>query len=388
MGEMGVPGRRGQQGNVGSQGLLGLEGPEGIQGIPGIDGAVGSNGPTGFTGPTGYTGPTGFTGCTGPTGYTGHTGPFMAGYTGPTGPTGISGSPGITSLSMNRAINDALIPYSTTANVSTFVSSSLTTSLASYLTTNQMSDALTSRLLPYVTLPQMTLQIATSLSPYSTTSATNALLLSSMALCCTTTGNNTMSGTLRCTNTTPSISPTTGSVVIDGGMGVNGALYVNGTSFFLSPIQCSGSCTFKKSITVQSIRESVQQYVFDARTYVPGGPIILDFSVGGVVSIPTDFSFLSNFRCNIINVPTDPATTYEITLVYRQSSTNYYCTSIALYDVSGKLFYGPSSVKFHNTVQITTYPAIIYQTFTILCFHNSSGALITREVLCTSMKVF
>jgi hypothetical protein len=183
------------------------------------------------------------------------------------------------------------------------------------------------------------------------------------------------------------VSPLTGSMVIEGGMGVNGALYVNGQSHFLSSLFCSELCTFQKGIIVQNVAKKIQQYQFNP-SMVAGAPLVVDYSIGSVLLLPTDFSFVSNFHCTIINIPVDRSITYEISLVYKQTSTNYYCTTIELYDVSGALVYGPSAVKFHNNIQITTYPVIIYQTFTVVCFNNISGTSPTREVLCTSMKVF
>jgi hypothetical protein len=350
---------------------------------------MGVPGPIGAPGPMGIQGPTGLMGKVGKTGNTGNDGPV--GDTGPMGPPGESGASGITSYSMNNAISDALIPYSTIDRMESFVLDHVSSSLSPYSTTMQIMETIPSLLTPYITLSTIGTILQTSLQSYPTIITTNELITNTFALCCTLSGNNIVHGTFHSMNNTPSTSPSTGSVVIHGGMGIMGTLFVGGNSSFLSPIDFNSSCTFHNNIIVTTLRKTIhpyiQPFIFPGQNSSPS-TITFDYTKGSVFLLPTDFPFFSHFHCTIINVPLDTSTTYECTISYKQSSTNYYCTSISLYDSDNNILYGPSPVKFCTSTQITTYPVIVYQTFTILCFKNISGSLITREVLCTSMNIF
>jgi hypothetical protein len=111
---MGLPGASGYVGRDGATGLtgatgvgltgatgLGVTGDTGATGYQGVQGSTGPRGLTGATGQTGSTGATGFQGVQGATGYTGATGadstvPGATGSTGPIGSTGATGYTGAT----------------------------------------------------------------------------------------------------------------------------------------------------------------------------------------------------------------------------------------------------------------------------------------------------
>jgi hypothetical protein len=94
-GSVGAQGPGGYAGSVGAQGPVGYAGSIGAQGPQGPTGYAGSVGPTGPQGPQGYSGSVGPTGPQGPTGYTGSVGPTgPQGYSGSFGPTGPQGPSG------------------------------------------------------------------------------------------------------------------------------------------------------------------------------------------------------------------------------------------------------------------------------------------------------
>jgi collagen type VII alpha len=88
-GVQGPVGPQGVQGPQGPQGVQGVQGPQGVQGVQGPQGVQGVQGPQGITGPIGPQGPQGVQGPTGPQGPQGVRGP-----TGPQGPVGVQGPTG------------------------------------------------------------------------------------------------------------------------------------------------------------------------------------------------------------------------------------------------------------------------------------------------------
>lgn len=93
IGADGATGPTGYTGSAGTNGIDGATGATGAIGYTGSQGTAGLNGDTGATGPTGATGVTGYTGSEGAAGTNGTDG--ATGLTGATGPTGYTGSAGI-----------------------------------------------------------------------------------------------------------------------------------------------------------------------------------------------------------------------------------------------------------------------------------------------------
>ena len=228
-------------------------------------GSLGVTGPTGMS-PTGPTGPTGQASTvTGPTGFTGPTGPQITGPTGPqiTGPTGVTGPVSAATLNSVNASNVNITTVSTnatffptfvdatTGNLGIRANSTLrfvpsagqlrinTLDLASNQTitwgdgsspTVIQATSGTGYMRAYLNNDSTTRQLF-----YGTVVGTNAGMLIGNGTNPTqtldvrgniVTANSTWVGNLSVTNTTISISSTTGALLVAGGVGIVGNVYI------------------------------------------------------------------------------------------------------------------------------------------------------------------
>ena len=185
-GSFGATGVTGYTGSFGATGVTGYTGSLGATGATGVTGYTGSFGATGATGVTGYTGSFGDTGATGVTGYTGSFG--ATGATGVTGYTGSFGATGVTGY---------------TGSMSTIASSIATTGSVS---TNS------AHFLTFVDSNSSANQVINTASNF--TINPNSGLLTTFKV--------------YVNGSTTSTSTTTGALVVDGGAGVGGNMYVGG----------------------------------------------------------------------------------------------------------------------------------------------------------------
>jgi hypothetical protein len=101
-----------------------------------------------------------------------------------------------TTSQMNGAIATALVPYSTTTQVTSAIGTATSpllptatynSSIANYSTTSQMNTAISTALVPYSTTTLMNSAIATAIAPYSTTSQMNTAISTALTPYSTTT---------------------------------------------------------------------------------------------------------------------------------------------------------------------------------------------------------
>ena len=165
-----------------------------------IAGATGARGQTGATGSTGSTGSTGDTGSTGETGSTGPTGPEgLVGLRGPIGPKGSTGA---------------------TGDTGTFDTSSI---IVFSNTTDSTSPAIGA-----VVIEHGGLGVTGNVYIGQHLSAKTAELGQGVSI--------SEQGMIRVANTTDSTSPSTGSVLLEGGLGLMGAMST-GTGLYLPTAQ-------------------------------------------------------------------------------------------------------------------------------------------------------
>ena len=116
------------------------------------------------------------------------------------------------------------------------------------------------------------------------------------------------------TNTTPTTSPTTGALVVSGGAGVGGGLFVGGVSSFIGIIS-TGLSTFTNTLEILSNVGSVS------------GATTLSYTSGQTYYVTPSATWSIAFT----NVPTNPANYSTIlTVVVNQGSTAYTATSITI----------------------------------------------------------
>ena len=133
----------------------------------------------------------------------------------------------------------------------------------------------------------------------------------------TTSGSSNITGTnnsFLITNTTPTTSPTTGALVVSGGAGVGGGLFVGGVSSFIGIIS-TGLSTFTNTLEILSNVGSVS------------GATTLSYTSGQTYYVTPSATWSIAFT----NVPTNPANYSTIlTVVVNQGSTAYTATSITI----------------------------------------------------------
>lgn len=153
-GPTGPTGATGPTGPTGASGANGVTGDTGPTGPAGTSGANGMTGDTGPTGPAGTPGANGMTGDTGPAGASGPTGPTGLGYTPLTSTTSVTIGTGSKTFTVNVtasqtafAVGQTVRAFSTsdptkfmTGNISTFMSNSLSITVASLGGSGTYSD--------------------------------------------------------------------------------------------------------------------------------------------------------------------------------------------------------------------------------------------------------
>ena len=168
-GDTGYTGSQGVVGFVGSQGIVGFVGSTGTQGQVGFVGSTGTQGQVGFVGSQGLLGYTGSTGTQGITGFTGSTG--TQGQVGFVGSTGTQGTTGFTGSTGTQGVT-GFTGSTGTQGVTGFVGS-----------------------------------VGAGISGISSTGTTGPFTIS---------------------NTTNASSTTTGALIVVGGVGVGGTVYLGG----------------------------------------------------------------------------------------------------------------------------------------------------------------
>ena len=138
--------------------------------------------------------------------------------------------------------------------------------------------------------------------------------------------------------------------------------------------------TNKNNFTLLSV-QSIYENVIVA---VTNPSIILDYNVGSIFYLPSDFVLSSNFSISITNIPTDVTKTYSVTLVYNQASTLYYSNLCKVTDTAGAFILGNASTflspRFNGAVTIVSSPNLIYQNYNIISI-ASAGGVYTRYVV-------
>ena len=221
VGPTGPQGVTGPQGPQGPQGVTGPQGPQGVTGPQGPQGVTGPQGPQGVTGPQGPQGPQGVTGPQGPQGVTGPQGPQ-----GPENPaaTNIKGGntgsiliQAATSVTTFIPIGDAGKLLQSDGTTADWAATGTITVGYSVYSNQEYITQLTTATLPSTRYPTM----AIGAGGY-------AALGSTLDLVYDTADKILTVGGITLSNTTDSDSTNSGALIVAGGVGIGGNLYVGG----------------------------------------------------------------------------------------------------------------------------------------------------------------
>lgn len=145
--------------------------------------------------------------------------------------------------------------------------------------------------------------------------------------------------------------------------------------------------------TIQSIDKMYENTlaVSVSSTTTPWFPYTLDYSLGSIFYIPTNYSTPTNFSIIITNIPTDTTKSYSITLIYYQPINTFYCNSIRCTDTSNTYILG-TSTTFGTPLFNGGYPALnnapnlIMQQFSIVSLYTSGSNGITTRYISSSVS--
>ena len=178
-------------------------------------------------------------------------------------------------------------------------------------------------------------------------------------------GNLFGSGTVTFTNTTPSVSNTTGAVIIDGGLGVGGSIYAG--SIYTNGVLVGVGSALLTEINPQNFVSTVSSTSPDtgAITIAGGLGVAGNVFVGSNVGVIGDLSV--NSRLYVIGDSSFSGMTYLNKISEKILSIPLVSTSYTFDFLNG------SAILFlNNLIQTTNYtvnfinvPAYLYQTFTI-----------------------
>ena len=166
----------------------------------------------------------------------------------------------------------------------------------------------------------------------------------------------------------------TGPTGSTGVTGTSGAIILNTSNVF----------TNANEFTLVTVKNVYEKVVLG----VSSPSVILDFSLGGIFYLPTDFVFSSNIPVTITNIPTDNTKTYTVTLIYYQSTTLYYSSTCKVSDTTGAYILGSATLftapKFNGPVSIVNSPNLIYQNFNIISLATIAGVFTRHVVSCVN----
>ena len=233
---------QGLQGIQGTQGLQGMEGMQGMQGTQGIQGELGSQGIQGYFGTQGITGNQGVQGVQGVLGVQGVQG--VLGVQGTQGTQGVQGTQGTQGLQGIQGTQggqgtqglQGVIGYTgSQGDDGVFVGP-----IAPINTEILWLDTLENALIPMIPLAGTTDQILAKAS----NNDYDLIWKDSPTLQVITDKGSSTNKPITIINTTSSTSTTTGALIIAGGVGIGGSLYVGNTSTFVGDIYPSVSNTY------------------------------------------------------------------------------------------------------------------------------------------------
>jgi len=112
----------------------------------------------------------------------------------------------------------------------------------------------------------------------------------------------------------------------------------------------------------------------------PWFPYTLDYDLGSVFYIPSDYETSVNFSCNIINIPTDTNKVYLISLVFYQPNNKIYCNKLKITDTKNNFIFGSTdeyvTPLFENgQTTLLRSPNLILQQFFIYSIPDSKGKI-------------
>jgi len=133
----------------------------------------------------------------------------------------------------------------------------------------------------------------------------------------------------------------------------------------------------------ESINENMTK-VQESSENAPWFPYTLDYSLGSVFYIPSDYETSVNFECNIINIPTDTTKVYLISLIFYQPNNKVYCDKLQVIDAKQNYIFGSTdkylTPLFENGQStLLRSPNLVLQQFFIVSVPDSIGN-ITRYV--------
>ena len=345
-GLFGPPGVTGATGPTGNTGNTGNTGPTGsLTGPTGATGATGATGPTGFTGPTGATGPTGFTG---PTGATGNTGP--TGFTGPTGPTGFTGPIG---TATNTGATGVGGPTGSTGPITYYIfdGGDPSTSFTDGPAFNCGGAGITGTTGPSGAYNGANIILQLRHAAAASWSIVNPVLAQ---------------GEMGYETDTEQFKIGNGSTAWNS-LGYGGLLGPTGNT---GPTGMTGpapsvvnSLTINGSLYVQETQELV-----GTKTGATG-VVVHDWLSGGIYY---HTGLVSNFTCNITNLPTTASRSYVVALIFAQSATPFYASVLQVNGVT-------QTMKWPNAfVSPVTALRTEIQTFTL--YYTGSAWIVLSQL--------
>lgn len=133
------------------------------------------------------------------------------------------------------------------------------------------------------------------------------------------------------------------------------------------------------SVAVNNIVENATSVSANTTTS-PYYPYTLDYHLGSVFTIPSNYTTSANFSVILKNIPCDTGKTYAFTLLYYQPTNLVYCNQVRASDEMGSYILGTSSTfgtpLFNggsSNISITTAPNLIAQSFYIVSIPTTSN---------------
>ena len=149
----------------------------------------------------------------------------------------------------------------------------------------------------------------------------------------------------------------------------------------------SNTMAINKINSVNRIYENVK-IVSNESILTTGTPYTIDYNLGSVFMIPSNWTVYPNFNLIIKNIPSDRTKTYTLTIIFYQPTNNYYCAGVMVYDTNnidilGSKTAGTFGIPFFNggTPLINNAPSLTVQTFTVFGLKYSlSSPIFNRYV--------
>jgi hypothetical protein len=151
------------------------------------------------------------------------------------------------------------------------------------------------------------------------------------------------------------------------------------TSVLTTSNTWSNDNTFNDTLAINSILETAQKIAGTA------SPFTCDMSLGSTFYIPSDYTFASDFKVIITNVPIDTSKEVSISIIYHQALTSFFISTVKVSDTAGNYLLGTvttfGSPLFNQGVPtLANSPCLIIQTLSIISLASTTDVFIRKIV--------